>query len=121
MLNLIKNLKNGRYLLETKTKPFNCIYILILNDNFAYQTYKLEEDTNINLKCLFGKESKKLMYKITHEKSGTLKSIQNDYNVNSFIVSDEQFNFLSYHFKNSTKSLASSMRLGPNEFYFALV
>lgn len=131
-------LEKGRYLLETRSRPTSYLYMFILSSEMRFKHYKyqMKEMRNITVDLndvLSLKPLRKLMYKfedrrvknnngtnLLGETSKELKELRNDFNVVSYHISDEHFEFLLSVLTESTEQLCQSLKQS-NDFYFALV
>ena len=131
MIELVSSFQEGRYLLETRSKPKSYIYLYILSSSSVYKTFKCEQLNQISLNNLFEcKKSKKVIYKYADnrkeflnpvEQLNFLKSTHNDFNVTVLTISEESFDFITKWLKASTEKLCFSLRNALNEFCLALV
>jgi len=131
MIVLVTSFKEGRYLLETRSKPKSYIYLYILSNSSAYKTFECERLNQINLKALIESgKSKKIIYKFVDNRKNflnsakqfdLLKNIHNDFNVTVLTISEEGFDFVTKWLKSSTEKLCFSLRKASDEFFLALV
>ena len=131
--NLVTELKQGRYLLETHQFSNCFIYLWILNDQYYFKHFicsRLNETTQVsaNLNDKYN-HSKKIMYQYKTSKdndnseitnSACLKKLRNDFNITSYQISQEQHKFLVNMLTESTKQLCESLKEA-NGFYFAVL
>ncbi len=125
-LELLQSLKLGRYILETKSKPHNYIYLFILSNDYVYK--KIECNKNIinhlSLNELINTcKFRKIMYKFGDKNDSFLKQAENnDFNLSFLNVSEEHFDFIFNYLKDSTESnfCFSLKQTTHDNYYFAL-
>ncbi len=128
-LNLITELKQGRYLLETFQHPNSFIHFWILNDKYFFKHFKfssLGDKSSSNLSVNLNDThnmSKKIMYKCGSGKADNreiIKAIRKDFNTTNFQISNEQHRFIVSMLTESNNQLSESLKQA-NDYLFAIL
>jgi hypothetical protein len=133
---LFATLNQGRYLIEAKDDQgkIRYIYAWILNDNSLFKHLKynltprvMSSSMSMALKDFYldkNNSSKKIMYKNWNKETSDdekwFKELNNDFNLNNLVVSNEHFNLLLGLLQNSTNQLCESLKTS-TEYFFAII
>lgn len=122
-IDLVQILKQGRYLIETRTPPVSYIYLWVLNDKafFKHFKYEFSKDISVRLELQsFRGQTKKIMFKYGCFSKEEAQKLHNDFNIANINVSEENLRQIVDSLCDSSNQLCESLKYA-NDFYFAIV